>query len=247
MRTCSKAPRFVTVYLLALMGFAALPSAAQQRFECLVEPYVEVDVSSVLPGILEEVLVDRGDTVTKGQVLATLRSDLDKARLDLTKARAEFATRRAQRNQELYLKQMISPHEKDELETNARILELEQAELQLRIEMHTIRSPLDAVVVDREYAAGEFVREDPILKLAQVHPLRVEVAVPATLYGRIKPGMKAKVGWDTLPVDTRTATVTIVDPVVEAASGTIGVRLELPNASRSLPAGTQCWVRFPIN
>jgi multidrug efflux pump subunit AcrA (membrane-fusion protein) len=40
--------------------------------------------------------------------------------------------------------------------------------------------------------------------------------------------------------------VTVVDPVVDAASGTIGIRLELPNPGHRLPAGTKCEVRFPI-
>jgi multidrug efflux pump subunit AcrA (membrane-fusion protein) len=40
------------------------------------------------------------------------------------------------------------------------------------------------------------------------------------------------------------ATVTVVDRVVDAASGTFGVRLELPNPDRALSAGLKCRVRF---
>jgi membrane fusion protein (multidrug efflux system) len=39
--------------------------------------------------------------------------------------------------------------------------------------------------------------------------------------------------------------VTIVDQVFDAASGTIGIRLELPNSDYALPAGLKCQVRFP--
>ena len=41
-----------------------------------------------------------------------------------------------------------------------------------------------------------------------------------------------------------TAEVVIVDPVLEAASGTFTVQLDLPNADRALPAGLRCQVRF---
>ena len=41
------------------------------------------------------------------------------------------------------------------------------------------------------------------------------------------------------------ATVTIVDQVLDAASGTIGIRLELPNPGYALPAGIRCHARFP--
>jgi hypothetical protein len=48
------------------------------------------------------------------------------------------------------------------------------------------------------------------------------------------------------PVGSRyTATVTVVDRVFDAASGTIGVRLEVPNPQYALPAGLKCQVRFP--
>ena len=43
--------------------------------------------------------------------------------------------------------------------------------------------------------------------------------------------------WEAPVTEPRQATVTVVDPVVDAASGTIGVRLELPNSSHALPAG----------
>jgi multidrug efflux pump subunit AcrA (membrane-fusion protein) len=43
------------------------------------------------------------------------------------------------------------------------------------------------------------------------------------------------------------AKVIVVDPVIDAASGTYGVRLELPNPDWALPAGLKCRVRFPIS
>ena len=41
------------------------------------------------------------------------------------------------------------------------------------------------------------------------------------------------------------ATVITVDKVLDAASGTFGVRLKLPNPKRKLPAGLRCMVKFP--
>jgi len=45
---------------------------------------------------------------------------------------------------------------------------------------------------------------------------------------------------------TYAATVTVVDRVLDAASGTFGVRLTLPNPDLQLPAGIRCKVRFDI-
>ena len=234
--------------VLVLAGLAALaPPVRAEEFECLVEPYLKVSVSSAIPGILDAVQVDRGDRVTRGQVVALLQSDVERAHLDLLRARVAFAERKIARNEELYLKQMISIHEKDELETEMQLLKLEVREAEGQLARRSILSPIDGVVVKRHFSAGEFVYEDAILELAQIHPLRVEVAVPDRLYGAIKVGMNAAVQWEVPNVGTHTASVTVVDAVMDAASGTIGIRLELPNPRHRLPAGTQCRVTFPTD
>ena len=246
---CNRAGRAVRgLSILAVL--LALPGVAwSQKFECLVQPYLEVNISSSVPGILDEVLVDRGDSVKQDQVVVRLKSDLDQAHLNLVKARAEFAARKAERNAELYLKQMISSHEKDELETEAHLLELEVREVEERLKERKILSPVNGVVVERLHSAGEFVSDngDPILKLAQINPLRVEVAIPVEMYGRIKIGMTGRVEWEAPLSGAHSARVTVVDPVVDAASGTIGTRLELPNPNRRLPAGTKCYVTFDLD
>ncbi len=73
------------------------------------------------------------------------------------------------------------------------------------------------------------------------------MALPVRYFGRVMVGMSGQVEFETPGTTTPVATVTVVDPVVDAASGTIGVRLELPNPRHRLPAGTKCWVELPID
>jgi len=235
------------VFIIVFAIVAASSIARAERFECLVEPYVEAQVASGVPGLLDRVHVERGDTVKTGQVLATLKSGVEQAHFELVKARAEFAARKAERNVELYLKQMISPHEKDELETEAQLLIFELREAEERLKTRTIDSPINGVVVERFMDPGEYVGEEPILRLAQIDPLRVEMALPVRYFGRVKAGMSGRVELEAPGTGTPVATVVVVDPVVDAASGTIGVRLELPNPGHRLPAGTKCWVELPID
>jgi membrane fusion protein (multidrug efflux system) len=237
--------------LLAAGGLALsapAPDPGAESLECMVAPYLEVKVTTAVSGVLEEVQADRGDFVTKGQVLATLRSGVERAAHELARAKVAFAERKVLRNKELYRKQMISIHEKDELETELELLKLEMKETEERLKERTLLSPLNGVVTRRYLSPGEFVdiQQTPVMSLAQIDPLRVEVAVPVSYFGRIRAGMTAEVVWEE-PIGTvQPATVKIVDPVVDAASGTIGVRLELPNPKRLLPAGTKCSVRFPV-
>lgn len=67
--------------------------------------------------------------------------------------------------------------------------------------------------------------------------------MPVCKLGSVKAGMLADVKPEA-PVDIYKARATIVDKVVDAASGTFGVRLELPNPDYKLPPGLKCKVRF---
>jgi multidrug efflux pump subunit AcrA (membrane-fusion protein) len=92
---------------------------------------------------------------------------------------------------------------------------------------------------------GEYRNEQsPILTLAEIDPLRVEVIVPTAFYGQVRVGGSAAVRPEEPVGGTYTATVTVVDRVLDASSGTFGVRLELPNPKQLLPAGLKCKIRF---
>lgn len=131
---------------------------------------------------------------------------------------------------------------------NRRLAEIEARRLAQTLEQRRIRSPVDGVVTDRLQQVGEIAQTGegarPVLRLAQVHPLRVEVNLPVAMVGRLRPGSRGTVQAEP-PLDGRwPATVTHVDKVVDSASGTFRVRLELPNPRGELPAGVKCSVTF---
>jgi len=110
-----------------------------------------------------------------------------------------------------------------------------------------IESPVSGVVVERFLNPGEYVENTPILKLAQIDPLNVEVILPVGMWGAVKPGMEAQVLPEAPVGGYYTAKVAIVDRIIHAASGTFGVRLELPNPDYRIPAGLKCQVVFGKN
>src|SRR3712207_9508077 len=57
----------------------------------------------------------------------------------------------------------------------------------------SVRSPITGVVIERLLAAGEFAKQVPILRLAKIDPLRVEVIVPVAQLGRVRPGARAEI------------------------------------------------------
>ena len=113
--------------------------------------------------------------------------------------------------------------------------------------MRTIKSPFDGVVMDRMLNPGDLAESGtgpkPIMKIAQIHPLRVEVVLPMDAYGKVALGSSADIVPETLGGRYR-RTFKIVDRVADAASGTFGVRLELPNPDGKLIGGVRCQVEF---
>jgi RND family efflux transporter MFP subunit len=253
------------------LAVAAPAAAAGTDFDCLIQPRETVAISSPVPGYIERVAVDRGDLVREGTVVVQLESSLERATVAVARARIEqesamkssrvrleFGVRRYDRTIDMYKKELVPLKEMDEAETakilaeygvlevqeNMRVarLELERAEAALML--RTIRSPFTGLVTDRLLSPGELVDKAPILKLARIDPLRVEVFVPVAMLGRIGVGSRATVIPEA-PVNTpQEASVTVVDRIVDAASGTFGVRLEMPNPDNRLPAGLKCKARF---
>ena len=82
------------------------------------------------------------------------------------------------------------------------------------------------------------------MRLAEIDPLRVEVIVPVSAFGAIQVGQPALVRPEAPMVGEFPATVTVVDGVADAASGTFRVRLGLPNEDYGVPSGLKCRVQF---
>jgi multidrug efflux pump subunit AcrA (membrane-fusion protein) len=91
---------------------------------------------------------------------------------------------------------------------------------------------------------GEVVDEETILRIARIDPLWVETLLPASEFGQVSVGMRATVTPEVPGDEVHTAQVVMVDRVIDPASGTFSVRLELPNPEHVIPSGLHCQARF---
>lgn len=126
-----------------------------------------------------------------------------------------------------------------------RIWGEERRVAEAQLALRTVRSPLNGVVVERFVNVGERVEEKPLLRVAVVDPLRVELMVPTALYGTIKVGDRISVRPELPGVAPVVATVRHVDGVLDAASNSFRVRMTLANPKRKLPAGLRCKADLP--
>lgn len=234
----------IIVILVVAVGLSGMANAASDEFEGLIEASEIAEISSQVPGILEQILVERGDLVSVGEEVVRLKSGLEAATVELARARLDFGRRKVVRNEELYKKTLVSIHEKDEMETESLLNELQLREEDERLKLRSISSPISGVVVKRSLSAGEYVGEGSILTIARIDPLFVEVIVPVSRYGSVHKGMTAEVRPESPVGGKYLGKVIIVDQVIDAGSGTFGVRVELPNKAMKLPAGLKSQVRF---
>ncbi len=249
----------------------AAPGA--QSFNCLIEPHVVIDLGAEVQGVINEVLVDRSDPVTRGQTLVVLKSSVERANLDQALDRVQMDSelnartadldlaRQVLDRQEGLLQQDLTPQQNvDEARSrfrvavaavkhardNAVLAKHELLRTDAIYQQRFITSPIDGVVIRRHGEPGELVTDGPVLTIAQLDILRVEAVLPASELGRFKVGQEATVLPETDREKAVKAIVKAIDPILDAASGTFGIELTLDNADGSIYAGQECELRFDL-
>jgi RND family efflux transporter MFP subunit len=241
------APLLALVLAGAAGSAATVASAAPTEFSqvsCVVLPSQHLNVASTVPGIVRSVHADRGAYVRRGQVLLNLASDLELAQEKLAATKADMMKRKLDRNSEAISKHLISDQERDQLESDAKVAQQEYEVAHRAVMQKTTVSPIDGVVVSRKAEPGQYVGTDPAFELVALNPLNVELVFRVDAYGKIRRGGAATVELGPPVNATRRATVAIVDKVIDARSGTFGVRLKLPNPDLRIPSGVSCKARF---
>lgn len=250
-----------------LVGSLALAAPPAKQPGCLIEPSQVAEVGSPVTGVLERVQVELGQKVQAGQPLVELRADVERAHAEVAASRAgvdaevqaaraalELARQKVRRTRELLGRQFVSQQALDQAEAEAAVAEQklrlassqrgiwerEKATALAQLGLRTLRSPIAGIVVERYANPGERVEDRPVLRVANIDPLRVDLMVPAAHWGRLTVGDHLNIRPELPGVAELRAEVRYIDRVLDAASNTFRVRLTLPNPGNRLPAGLRC-------
>lgn len=253
--------------LLALLAPASQAQPAPQALACLIQPAQVAEVGSAVIGVVQTLQADRGDRVQKGQVLATLRSDVERASAEAAESRArslgelrgavaalDLAELRRDRAKSLKDENFVSAQALEQAEAEFRVAKERVAQVrealrtatreastsEAQLAQRTLRAPFDGVVVERYANLGERFEEKALFRIAAVATLRVELVAPLPLFGQLKVGQKIQVTPELPGAPVRTASIVQIDQVLDPASNTFRLRLDLPNADGALPAGLRC-------
>jgi RND family efflux transporter MFP subunit len=219
-----------------------------------LRPLEQADVGSKVLGYIDTVLVDRGDRVKKGQLLAVVRpSDLPdqlaaaKSGLAQTKAAAEFARTDFDRTSQLAPSGIVS--QKDVEQASSALASTKAAEgtmraqiaaLAVRLGETRIESPIDGVVSVRRLDPGALVGPPgggAIVTIVRMDRLRVFITMNEHDAAGVALGQSAHVHLDALPGRTFGGQVVRIAPSFDPTTRTLEAEVQLPNDSGELRPG----------
>lgn len=192
---------------------------------------------------IRKINVEVGDYVAKGKILAEMdRSNLNASELQLKNTTAEF-----DRIKVLYQKGGVSQSDYESAELALNVAKNSYENL---LENTILRSPIEGVISARGYDEGDmYAMAGPLFVVQQVSPVKMIVAVSEKDYSKVSVGDKVEINADAFPGETFQGKVTMIYPVVDAATHTVSVEVKVANKDRRLRPGmyASAKVTFSVN
>ena len=209
-----------------------------ETFTATVEAEVKNNISPMMSLRIKKVLVEVGDNVKKGQILATLdATNLEQARLKMVNDSIEFA-----RIDQLYQVGGISKSNWDAMKMAANVSRSNYNNL---LENTILRSPVNGIVTARNYDAGDmYAMAAPVYVVEQITPVKLKVNVSEKLFTQIKKGMEVDVKLDVYGDEIFKGKVSLVYPTIDAATRTFPVEITIANANQRVRPGMFARVTF---
>lgn len=255
-----------------VLVFSAAAAGAVQ-VDGFTEPNSTIDLAATETGVVAELLVREGDAVTKGQLLATLDTDILQATLEISKAQMQSTGKidaaqaewqvgksKLEKLRELRAKGHASQSELERAEADCAIAEarlrmaredqavsaLECKRIEAQLERRRIRSPIDGTVLKVFKDTGEAILPGSpnVLTLVALDPLRARFSVPGEHAGKLHAGATVTVRFPETG-QTANGTIEVVSPVIDAKSGTVPVVVIVPNEKGRLRSGSRCTLEVP--
>jgi RND family efflux transporter MFP subunit len=195
-----------------------------------VEPVRWAAVAPAVRARLREVLVDDGDRVVAGQILAHLDDTVAQAQVNEVEARARFAREEAERLRRLAGRSVVARSEVDRAESEARALAATVEAARRRLDDYDLVAPIDGMVLRRDGEPGEMV--DPataVFWIGEPRPLRVTADVDEEDVPRIRPGQKTLLKADAFPGQVFEGRLAAITPKGDPVQKTYRVRIALPD------------------
>jgi len=222
----------------------------------------DVTLSTKKAGIIDQIFVQEGDRVKKGQILVHLndvdaRLQLERAEASMKEAEVSLETNRItlSRYQKLWETKVIPQQTYDDIHLKVKLgearLALTKAELNIAKQSlldHQIVSPIEGVINLKIAALGEHVNvapKDEIMKIVQMDPLEIEFYVPENLGGTIHIGSKIQFIVKAFSEEKYIAFLRFISPTADPNTRNVKMKALVKNPNYRLKPGFFAEVSIP--
>lgn len=219
------------------------------RYSASIEPDVQVDLAFKVGGYVEEIasitgadgrrrLLQEGDRVTKGTVLARVRDGeyrdrVTEAKSVLTRAKADY-----ERAAQLYENRNVSKADYDAALAQMTGAQARFDQAQSTLADCSLQAPLGGVVMKRDVEVGTLVSPGvPAFMIADTKAVKAIVGVPDMVVSSLSVGQKQTVTAEAVPGTQFAGTITRVSPSADATSRMFEVEITIPNEEGKLKSG----------
>jgi len=198
----------------------------------------DAPVVARIGGEVVELLVEEGDIVVEGQVLARL--DGERLRLEMLAAKANLkqAQTEYERNIDLHSRGLISASMFDNLQYDLEALEATYELSRLNFEYSKIRAPISGVVASREVKPGQTLAvNDVAFRITDTSELLAYLQIPQSELPKFAAGHKASIEVASMPGVDHPATIARISPTIDTRNGTFRATAVIDNDAGNLAPG----------
>jgi membrane fusion protein (multidrug efflux system) len=214
------------------------------RANATLEAEAEAEILARVPGVVQSIEVEEGDTVRKGDPLLQIEADEYRFRLQQAEAATNNFQARYERLKDMVDRGLVSAEEFDTAEADFKSAEAAEGLARIELGYTTVRAPMDGTIVERLVDPGQPISANvAVFRIADFDPLLARVHVPSKEFRRLTTEQPVSIRLDSDGTVLR-GRIQLVSPVIDPTSGTIKVTVEIPKYPAGVRPGDFAEVRI---
>ncbi|RBP33296.1 membrane fusion protein (multidrug efflux system) [Marinobacter pelagius] len=203
-----------------------------------IEAVNGIAVANEVPGVIESINFESGDTVQKGDVLIRLNAEIDEAALRTRRAEAQLAAQEFQRVSDLLPRRAVSQSQYDQAKANYDAARARVNEAEAQLNKKIIRAPFDGTVGIRMVDQGEYIATGtPIVEINMLDPIYADYTLSEKNLADIDTGHPVEVTVAAVPQGRFEGEISAINTSVNPETRTVRVRATISNPDNLLRPG----------